>query len=295
MKKKVISAVLTAAIISCSTLTGFAAETEHTESSSGRNFTVIEETTIPSNTARFFAKGENIDPTSGLEFFDPVEFDRDGFHAEPAAICYFDFKSEYKDVNLPNLNGYRYMQRLNSSLSGNTKNKANFNTTGGEYECIRVKLLEYSDYFNSDGTHTDDINGISHNFNFAVQDTAEGYHTSSLIFMSGGAITGVAPTSDGYADIYVSTKLGQETQVMTNLDGYGGGVVDSSFNSFMIGNVDNDEYISISDAVDIQKYSLNISAGFDELSKRNSDTNYDGIITLADAIEVLKYAVGVIK
>ncbi len=300
MKKKIISATLAAAIISCSALTGFAAETENTESSSGRGFTVIEKTSIPNNTARFYTSGQNVDETSGIAFYDAANSDR-----EVARCCFeglaFELVGGHKDLNLPDPNGYRYLQCLDGGTGGNINNRANFNATGGDYECIRIKLSDYDDYFNSDGTRTEEANGKPHNYNFTRQikgKKGDKLYLSSLIFMSGGAITGVAPTKDGYADIYVSTKLGEETNFMTGFVykvpgafGSGGGLSIASFNDFMIGNIDDDGHISISDAVAIQKYSLNIATGFDELSKRNADANRDGRITVTDAIAVLKYAV----
>ncbi len=295
-KKKIISAAFAVAIISCSALTGFAAETENTESSSGRNFTVIEKTTIPNNTARIYTSGENIDKTSGIAFCDAANPNRE------VARCNFDFMGGHKDLNLPDPNGYEYVGYIQFLESAGNGQKTNFNTTGGEYERIRIKLSDYSDYFNSDGTHTDSISGGKfHNYNFTCQTISDTeYYFSSLIFMSGGAITGVAPTKDGYADIYVSTKLGQKTKYMTTFGystpdvfGAGGGTAGGvSFNDFMIGNIDDDGHISTSDAVAILKYSLNIATGFDELSKRNADADLDGRITVTDAIAVLRCSMG---
>ena len=74
---------------------------------------------------------------------------------------------------------------------------------------------------------------------------------------------------------------------------WGGGTVGRDFRGLTIGDVDKNGYVSLNDAIFIQKYQLGMSETIDELSKRNADANRDGEINLKDTVKVQKYQLGI--
>ena len=191
-------------------------------------------------------------------------------------------------------NGYRYL--INGG--GNFGNKVYLSKAGGTYEKIKVKLSDFSNYFNDNGTYTKNCDRCgSHDYNFS--DEGNGF-SSSLIILSGGIFSLVSPDSSGYVDFYISTKLGEDTVFMTDFShsvsghfSWGGGTVGRDFRGLTIGDVDKNGYVSLNDAIFIQKYQLGMSETIDELSKRNADANRDGEINLKDTVKVQKYQLGI--
>lgn len=282
MKKKIISAILCAAIAAASIASSSAVEADNPASGASLNYKIIGETTLKNNYATFYTFGSSFDPTAGISFKD-----RD---TSNTVLDYYFTSPTPSGVSkhLPSDSGYSIRTLLGSG-SGSCNRALKFVSTGGTYEKIRVKLSDFSTYFNDNGTHTmaffDDP---SHDYNFTKESSA---YTSSLIFFSGAAITAVAPDNNGYAEIYVSTKLGCETFFTTDFRGnnsIGGGISGSTFAGFTIGDVDKSGYISLNDAILIQKYNVGMET-FDKLSKRNADANRDGVINLKDTVKVQKY------
>lgn len=286
MKKKFLSAIICAALAAVSIVSSSAVDTDNSASGTSLNYASLGQITLPNNYATFFTFGSNIDPTSGISLTD-----RDTY---TTALDYHFSSPTPSGVSqyLPSASGYRLSTLLGSG-SGSGGRTLKFVNTGGTYEKIRVKLSDFSTYFNDNGTHTKAFfDDPSHDYNFTKESNA---YTSCLIFFSGGAITAVAPDSNGYAELYVSTKLGTETFFTTGFRGNnasGGGTTGSTFAGFTIGDVDKSGYVSLSDAILIQKYHLGMET-FDKLSTRNADVNHDGTINLKDTIKVQKYQLGI--
>ncbi|MGN0455757.1 MAG: dockerin type I repeat-containing protein [Acutalibacteraceae bacterium] len=282
MKKKLLSAILCTALAAVSIVSTSALDADNPASGASLNYKIIGETTLKNNYATLYTFGSNIDPTSGISLTDRAN--------NKAALNHYFSSPAPKGVSkyLPSTSGYSLSTSLGSSSGGGSR-ALKFVNTGGTYEKIRVKLSDFSSYFNSNGTHSMAFfDNPSHDYNFTKESSA---YTSSLIFFSGGAITAVAPDSNGYAEIYVSTKLGTNTFFTTDFCGNnscGGGTTGSTFAGFTIGDVDKNGYISLNDAIFIQKYNVGMET-FDELSKRNADTNRDGKINLKDTVKVQKY------
>lgn len=282
MKKKLLSAILCSALAAASIVSTSAVEADNPTSGVSPSYKIIGETTLPNNFATFFTFGSNIDPTSGVSLTDNA--------THTTALKHYFSSPTPSGVSrhLPSASGYSLSTLLGSGM-GSGSRTLKFVNTGGTYENIRVKLSDFSSYFNDNGTHTKAFfDDAPHDYNFTEE--PNGY-SSSLIFFSGGAITAVAPDSNGYAEIYVSTKLGVNTFFTTNFCGNhasGGGTTGSTFAGFTIGDVDKSGYINLNDAILIQKYNVGMET-FDELSKRNADTNRDGKINLKDTLKVQKY------
>ena len=127
--------------------------------------------------------------------------------------------------------------------------------SAGRYERIRIKLSEFSSYFNKDGSHTQTSHGESHKFIFREEepDSDGTVFSSVLCIYSGGAINHVVPDSKGEVELY--------------------------------GDCDPNGYLSISDATMIQKYAADLQK-FDSAQTRCGDVNKDGNIDIADATEL---------
>ena len=284
MKKKLISAVLCAALAVTSIASASAASSSDI-ANSGLNLdnfdypkSVVGEVIQPNNYAILYQTSENANPRNAITFI-PNTGEATILRAKdcnPTASAY-----------LPDPDGYRYM----AFSGGNIRNRACFTNAGGAYERIRIKLSDFSNYFNDDGTHTKSFfGGEPHDYNFTKEDN--GIYSSNLMFFSGGALTSTAPDSNGMVEIYVSTKLGVETKYIADFSesrvGVGGGASGTAISSLTIGNVDNDSSVMLFDALEIQKYAIT-KTGFNSLAQRNADVDRNGKINLLDAINVQKY------
>ncbi len=283
--KKIVFAIIIVASIVLSVVSVSATELDSSTKESSNYFEVVEEDEIPDNTVRFYKYGKDIDPSTGVRFVDP-----DGKEKDVSKT--FNFEEPSVDLELPNPSGYKLWSMLKDTQGGTIK--VIFNSTGGTYQKIRVKLSEYSDYFNDNGTHTQKLIDSVHDYNFT--DEGDGIHYSSLIFVSGGAMTAVAPDKDGMAEIYMSTDIGAETVFMTDFVekgvGSGGGTTGSSFRGFTMGDVDKNGYVTIQDVTLIQKYICDLE-DIDELGLHNADTNNDKSVDIFDATKIQKYIVNI--
>ncbi|MCQ4021468.1 MULTISPECIES: dockerin type I repeat-containing protein [unclassified Ruminococcus] len=276
MKKRILSALLCAVLAATSIATASAADT-----SSSPNYTVLNSIKLNKNQAYFFKSGTNIPESLEFSFYDINTYQL--IHSQD-----FNFTSDFFPVRLPNAKGYHYL----SDGCGSRYSLINFTNTDGIYEKIKVKLSDFSDYFNSNGTHTQELFGDVHDYNFTKE--SHNYY-SSLVFISGGAITAAAPDKNGMVEIHVSKKLGVKTSYMTNFrykHSGGGGRSGAPFCGFTIGDIDKNGEIYLNDAILIQKKTLNLTT-LDKLSSRNADVNFDGNINLIDVIKVQKYNLGI--
>lgn len=180
--------------------------------------------------------------------------------------------------------------------------KTEFENTGGAYEKIRVKLSDYSDYFNSNGTHTQG----SHTYTFCEEpaDSLGDRYTSLLVFISGGAINCVVPDSKGEVEIVVSKRIGARTFYMTDFHyiitskgcmttGGGGGKSNASFPGLTIGDANLSGYVDVSDATNTQMKLADL-VKYDSLQTRNADANGDGKIDISDVTYIQMFCADLI-
>lgn len=173
--------------------------------------------------------------------------------------------------------------------------------SGGRYEKLRIKLSDYSSYFNSDGSKTKSVNHYGdHKFVFREEEPDQygSIFSSVLCIFSGGAVNHVVPNSKGEVEIYVSAKIGEGVCFSTEFlheirkDGYsmgsGGGTSVSYLKGLTIGDSDSDGFVQVSDVTDIQRFSANMIS-FDAAQKRCADVNRDGVIDITDATELQVY------
>ena len=290
MKKKLISAVLCAALAVTSIASASAANTGET-ANSGLTFDdfaypqrVVGEVTQPDNYAVLYKTVQFANSSTSLDFLNPNTGDK------VYSSLYFDYNNPVS-VYLPDPQGYLCLM----NGSGNIYTTYNYNKAGGTYQRIRLKLSKFSDDFNANGTYTKTFfDGEPHDYNFTEE--YNGIYSSRLVFISGGAITSTAPDRNGMVEIYVSTNLGDETIYMiTCKEGLasGGGTTGTQLCGFTVGDVDKNGSVNLADAAAIQKYTLNpAGTALDDLARRNADVDRNGSINLLDAIKVQKYRLG---
>lgn len=177
-----------------------------------------------------------------------------------------------------------------------------FDGTGGRYTKIRLKLVNHmDDYFNENGTHTEDYDTFTHTFGFCDEKCDDGNYYSALILQSGAAINAVVPDENGYVEIYAYQKIGQGVAMDTDFSysrtgasGAGGGKALSPMVDLTVGDVDfSGNTITIDDATIVQKYLADISK-LSNLQVRNADTNADGEVTVDDVTTIQKYIANLI-
>ena len=241
---------------------------------------------------------ENTDKNFGAKFQTTEEKDYD--------IWFKDCINAPKFLNLPKGEKFvKYMMTQGHGYFGNVQTFYQFDKTGGEYVKVKIKLSDFSRLFNENGTMTSELSDGSYkDFDFTYEDFGTDsigvncYAESGAYATSGGAVTSFAPDKDGYAEIYVSRQLGEDTKVMSYRycrlkDGahcdYGR--IGDTLVGLTCGDTDLSGYISVTDATLVQKYVVGIE-DFDKLQLFNSDVNHDGEISVVDATLIQKYIVG---
>lgn len=214
-----------------------------------------------------------------------------------------------KIVNLPEGEKFAsYMVTGGRGWFGDSSANNNFDNAGGEYVKVRIKLSDFSNYFNENGTITSKLSdGSYRDFDYTYEDFGVGsdrvhkYASSCAYATSGAAITSFVPDKDGYAEIYISRHIGVKTCVMTHTycilkDGIrcDKGMMDLRLNGLSCGDTDLNGHISVADATLVQKYIVNIDS-LDELRLFNADVNRDGDTSVVDATLIQKYVVGLYK
>jgi hypothetical protein len=282
--KKIIASFLCTALAICSIPVASA------ETTSIPTYKSLGTTTIPNNTVRLYTYGltETNTYDSAINYYSRDNDTDNCLYAKNSI-------GKYQSMKLKDSGYIRQLQTKDSS-GYNIYDNDNFDHTGGTYEKIRIKLSDFSSYFNSDGTHTATLNNQTHNFNFT--DEGDGY-ISSLMIISGGAVTAVAPNKNGYAEFYVCKNIGEKTEFITDFSvvtsssvSGGGGTTGSRIEYLKIGDVDLSSIVDISDVSAIQKYLVDIETLDSKLAIRNADANGDGNIDINDATAIQKYLVG---
>ena len=199
-----------------------------------------------------------------------------------------DYKLYFKDcisapaiIDIPDTEKYAMYTYDSSGGGGSVYRGYSFANTGGIYKKIRIKLSEFSSYFNEDGSHTKEVKGEPHNFNFT--DEGNGF-SSYLIILSGGIVQAVTPDKNGEVEIFVSTNVGAVTEYHTDFSwkyGGGGGSSGSGIGKLEFGNVDGSSWVDVRDVTALQLY-LAGDKELDTLGLFHADVNCDNIYDVKD-------------
>lgn len=201
---------------------------------------------------------------------------------------------------------FEYMPLLGVSLGSSGAyygggTRFEYRNVKGDYEVIRIKLSDYSSYFNSDGSYTATVKEPygTHNYTFEEEPMlANGdQFTSALCFESGGAFTCAVPNSKGEVEIHVSKQIGVRTTFSTNFQyrigsttGGGGGINHRTIEELTKGDVNADWSVDITDATQIQKAVVG-KINLDKAGKRRGEVNNDNTLDILDATYLQKYLV----
>lgn len=282
--KKIISITLCIILILLGTITANAAETFSGVISQKPYFELIgEKIYVPNNTILKYAY--NI--PSSYQYYLQLRNIKDS-----ANIIDIKFTDCNKGTKLVSGVSAEYeIFSYDQSRGISSGNPHSYKDTGAYYQKVKVKLSDFCEYFNEDGSHTYTIESKNdtHNYNF----TDGTKYKSSLIITSGAAMTAVIPNRDGTAEFYIKLSAGKsDVEFYTNISAYfepatyGTGSVESPLKLGM-GNVNLDKGLDINDATDIQKTLVNNESA-NKLYRFLADVNGDGVVSILDATALQK-------
>lgn len=284
--KKIISAVLAATMLITAAITANAASVDENAVGASK-YTVKDTITINDGQIRFYKYNYTDDnPQTGICLEDSA--------ANVSKDFYFNNFKGYNQINVSKTSFLKSYLVMEGDYVGPQYKK--YDKTGGTYEKIRIKLSDYSDYFNSDGTFT--RNGFD--YNFSTQHKGDYIYKSALVFSSGGIFTAVTPDKDGYAEFYVSKNIGENTSFSTSYSyenpvehsmGIGYGKSGENLNYFTMGDINVDGAINVDDVTAIQLYAAGLKKLYN-LQQRNADVTADGKIDINDVTMIQKYLAG---
>lgn len=282
--KKVISITLCILLVLIGTISANAAETFIGVISQKPYFELIgEKIYVPNNTIMKYAY--NI--PSDYKYY--LQLRNTSNHDNKTDIKFTDCNGSTKLVS--GVNAEYDIFSYNRNGGSSTCIPHSYNNTGAYYQKVKVKLSDFSDYFNEDGSRTYTIKSKNdtHNYDFTDGPT----YKSGLIITSGAAMTAVIPKKDGTAEFYIKLTVGKsDVEFYTNLSAYlAPTTYGTGSNEYPLGlgmgNVNLNGALDISDATDIQKMLVNNSRT-DKLYRFLADANGNGIINVLDATAIQK-------
>lgn len=172
----------------------------------------------------------------------------------------------------------------------------------GFYDVVKIKLSDYSDYFNADGSHTEFNSLLDEDFTYTfTTQKPNKYATvnSALFFVSGAAVTCAVPDENGEVEVVVSRNPKHTLTFSTQFDtadyssGHfksvsGGGKNNVMIISLRAGDVNLDGSVSISDVTTLQRQIAEYLS-LSDLQNRNADLNKDKAISIKDVTIIQKY------
>ena len=170
-----------------------------------------------------------------------------------------------------------------------------FKGDSGTYYSAKIKMSEFDNSFNDDGTYTKSILGNTHDYNFTQENSK---YASMIVFRSGRAYTVATPDENGFYEVYLSYNMGdtlEYTAIFSMTDDYGNiftSVKESdSLNKLMtFGDANRDAKVDITDATLIQKYLVG-SADLDGIQVRNANVLLDSYLNITDVTTIQKHLV----
>lgn len=284
--KKIISILLCVAMLAgTAAITANAASVDE-NTVGAHKYTSLGKTTIKDSQVRFYTYNfTKNNPKTGIRM--------DDITMHMSKEFYFnDITGEYKQISVSGASVFEHWLMLESGGGGTQSGR--YDKTGGTYEKIRVKLSDYSDYFNSNGTHTKD----GYNYNFTTQKSGDTKYSSALVFWSGGIFTAVTPDKNGYVEFYVCKNIGEDVNFFSGFrydtpttHGSGGGKNGEIFKGFIMGDTNVNGWVNVDDVTKVQSYTAGTEE-LDSLQQRNADVNDDGKIDINDATMIQKYLAG---
>lgn len=161
-----------------------------------------------------------------------------------------------------------------------------FDDTGGIYKKIRIKLHDFQDLFNEDGSQTTSKLDPPVTYDFKKKD--DGTFDSVLLIRSGAALNAVIPDENGEVEIYLAFEHLQKTHAYSYYNGKSGTMYRMMYMKYlMFGDVDSDDSVNVTDVTKIQRATVN-QTKLDAIGKFFADVNSDGSVNIKDATALQK-------
>ena len=159
---------------------------------------------------------------------------------------------------------------------------------GGTYRKVKIKLSDFSEDFNEDGSHTynylDTTQTFTENFKKKYDDNGA-YYNSTLFIRSGAAHTAVIPNENGEVEFYLYLNPLSYTSIYYDIKNPSANYSIKKYGQQMniyFGDVNQSCYVDVNDVTQIQ-LALSGAVTLDTYSKFNADINLDGIRDIKDA------------
>lgn len=210
------------------------------------------------------------------------------------------FKNFYNSFRILNINSKDVYEPMMGCGSGSGGGSFTYENTGGKYDVVKVRISDFIDELNKDGSITKYNSALKKNvtYHFTEETMSNGDKLySALFFESGAAITCATPDKNGEVEILVSrnpaNRLSYSTSFSYNLysvrtSGGGGGKNRGSVNGLNMGDVNLDGYTDIRDVTYLQQI-LSEAERAGALTKRNGDFDKDQALTIKDATIIQRY------
>ena len=213
-------------------------------------------------------------------------------------IAFKTFYNSFRILNINSKDVYEPMMGCGSGSGGG--GSFTYENTGGKYDVVKVRISDFIDELNKDGSITKYNSALKKNvtYHFTEETMSNGDKLySALFFESGAAITCATPDKNGEVEILVSrnpaNRLSYSTSFSYNLysvrtSGGGGGKNRGSVNGLNMGDVNLDGYTDIRDVTYLQQI-LSEAERAGALTKRNGDFDKDQALTIKDATIIQRY------
>lgn len=291
--KKIFAILIAAVMTVCSVQASFAAQTDTEAVSAEKNvsYKVVGTRTIKQGTLLYY----HYNLSSGTTAF--VKLNNKTKNTSET----ISFKSFYNSFMIHNINSrdsYEPMMGCGSGSGGG--GSFTYENTGGKYDVIRVKISDFIDELNKDGSITQYNSALKKNvtYHFTEETMSNGdKFYSALFFESGAAITCATPDKNGEVEIIVSRnpahRLTYSTAFSYNLPsvrttGGGGGKNRGSVRGLVMGDVNLDGYTDIRDVTYLQQILSEAERAY-PLPTRNGDFDKDKALTIKDATIIQQY------
>ena len=293
--KKIFAILIAAVMTVCSVQASFAAQTDTEAVSAEKNvsYKVVGTRTIKQGTLLYYPYNLSSGTTAFVKLNNKTKNTSETI----------SFKSFYNSFMIHNINSrdsYEPMMGCGSGSGGG--GSFTYENTGGKYDVIRVKISDFVDEFNKDGSVTQYNSVLKKNITYRFTEQFESNGDkfySALFFESGAAITCATPDKNGEVEILVSRNPEHHLTYSTSFGynivsngglttGGGGGKNRGSVNGLRMGDVDMDGYVDIDDVTCLQRILSETERAY-PLPTRNGDFDKDKALTIKDATIIQQY------
>ncbi len=291
--KKIFALLIAAVMTVCSVQASFAAQTDteavSTEKTVG--YKLVGTRTIKQGTLLYYPYNLSSGTTAFVALNNKTKNTSE-------TIAFKNFYNSFRILNINSKDVYEPMMGCGSGSGGG--GSFTYENTGGKYDVVKVRISDFIDELNKDGSITKYNSALKKNvtYHFTEETMSNGDKLySALFFESGAAITCATPDKNGEVEILVSrnpaNRLSYSTSFSYNLysvrtSGGGGGKNRGSVNGLNMGDVNLDGYTDIRDVTYLQQI-LSEAERAGALTKRNGDFDKDQALTIKDATIIQRY------